>query len=270
MTSYSVAPSLPAGLTLNTTSGIISGTPTVASTLNTYVITGVYATGTETFNLKITISDGAPSSLSYASPNVYTKNTGISDLSPTSSGGAPTSYSISPTLPVGLNFNTTTGIVSGIPTVVTPTATYTVTATNSGGSTTFGIVITVKDIAPNNLTYTTPNVFVKNALITNLSPSSTGGAVVSYSISPTLPTGLSFDTATGEISGTPTIVSASATYTVTATNTGGSTTFGVVIRVNDVAPNGLSYNTPNVFTKGTAITALNPTVSGGSVTSYSI
>ncbi|WP_298222167.1 putative Ig domain-containing protein, partial [Flavobacterium sp.] len=270
ITSYSVSPALPAGLTLNTTTGVISGTPTVASALSTYVVTGVYATGSATFDLKITVIDGAPTSLSYVSPNVFTRNTGVSDLTPTSSGGIPTSYSITPALPAGLNFNTTTGVISGIPTTVTPIATYTVTASNSGGSTNFGIVITVKDMAPSNLNYPSPNVFTKNTLITNLVPMNSGGTVVSYSISPSLPAGFNFDTTSGIISGTPSAISTSATYTVTATNTGGSTTFGVIIRVNDVAPNNLSYNSPNVFTKGTAISSLNPTVSGGTVTSYSI
>ncbi|MBL0014704.1 MAG: hypothetical protein IPP30_13695 [Flavobacterium sp.] len=60
------------------------------------------------------------------------------------------------------------------------------------------------------------------------------------------------------------------TYTVTAFNSGGSTTFGVVITVNDVAPSALSYISPNVFTRGTTISNLDPTISGGIVTSYSI
>ena len=49
-----------------------------------------------------------------------------------------------------------------------------------------------------------------------------GGPVVSWSITPALPAGLSFNTSTGEINGTPTAVSPSATYTITATNAGGS------------------------------------------------
>ncbi len=270
MTSYSVSPSLPSGLTLNTTSGVISGTPTVAAIASNYTVTGNYASGSETFSLNITVTDGAPTALSYASPNVFTKGTGIADLTPTSSGGAVITYSVSPVLPSGLSLDTTTGVVSGIPTAVTPIATYTVTATNSGGSTSFGIVITVKDVAPSALSYTSPNVFTRTVAIANLTPTSSGGSVVSYSISPALPSGLSFNTSTGVISGTPTAISSSTTYTVTATNTGGSATFGVVIRVNDLAPSALSYNSPNVFTRNVAIANLNPTVSGGTVTSYSI
>ena len=98
----------------------------------------------------------------------------------------------------------------------------------------------------------------RNSAITSLFPTILG-TVISYSISPGLPAGLSFDTVTGEISGTPTVISSTTTYTVTATNSGGSTTFDVVITVNDIAPSLLSYNSPNVFTKNTAITNLNPT-----------
>ena len=55
--------------------------------------------------------------------------------------------------------------------------------------------------------------------MTATTPTSSGGAVVSWSVSPSLPAGLTFSTSTGEISGTPTSVTSSASYTVTATNT---------------------------------------------------
>jgi hypothetical protein len=82
--------------------------------------------------------------------------------------------------------------------------------------------------------------------------------------------GLSFDTASGVISGTPSVISGSSTYTVTATNSGGSTSFGIVITVNDSAPSFFRYTSPNVFTKDVAIAPLSPSVSGGAVVSYSI
>ena len=53
------------------------------------------------------------------------------------------SYSVSPALPAGLSLSTTTGILSGTPTVVTATAGYTVTASNSAGNTTAILTITV-------------------------------------------------------------------------------------------------------------------------------
>jgi hypothetical protein len=70
------------------------------------------------------------------------------------------------------------------------------------------------------------------AAITANTPSSGGGPVVSYSISAGFSaTGLTFDTSTGVISGTPTALCGATSYTVTATNSGGSTTALVTVTV---------------------------------------
>ncbi|MFL0163402.1 putative Ig domain-containing protein, partial [Aquirufa salirivi] len=70
--------------------------------------------------------------------------------------GTVTSYSISTPLPTGLLFNTTTGVISGNPSVTSPATDYTVTATNVTGSTTAVVRITVNAAAPSALSYTTP------------------------------------------------------------------------------------------------------------------
>lgn len=88
----------------------------------------------------------APTGLAYGTnPAVYLVNVAITDNKPTSGGGAPTGYSVSPALPAGLSLSATSGVISGTPTAATAQATYTVTATNSGGSTTAALVITVGD-----------------------------------------------------------------------------------------------------------------------------
>ena len=72
-----------------------------------------------------------PSALSYTTATAdYTVGTAITPNSPTSTGGAVTSYSVSPALPAGLSLSTSTGIITGTPTAVTATASYTVTASN--------------------------------------------------------------------------------------------------------------------------------------------
>ncbi len=179
-----------------------------------------------------------PSNLAYpTNPAVYTKGTAITANTPTSSGGPVISYSINPALPAGLNFNTATGVISGTPTGLSPQTTYTATATNSGGSTNLQLGITVNDVSPANLVYpTNPAVYTKGTAITANTPSSSGGPVVSYSISPALPSGLSFNNGTGAISGTPTVASPQTAYAVTATNSGGATNVQLSITVNDTSP----------------------------------
>jgi hypothetical protein len=53
-----------------------------------------------------------------------------------------------------------------------------------------------------------------------------------FSISPALPDGLSFNTATGEITGTPTAITASKTYTVKASNAGGTSNATFTLEVS--------------------------------------
>lgn len=81
--------------------------------------------------------------ISYSSPETYYTGTAIPNLSPTNIGGAATSYTISPALPAGLVFNTTTGVISGTPTAPSPATNYTVTATNASGNGNCTLNITV-------------------------------------------------------------------------------------------------------------------------------
>jgi len=77
----------------------------------------------------------APPSISFAS-SAYNGviNTPIS-IATINTGGSMETYSIAPTLPTGLSFNTTTGLISGTPTVILiPATIYTVTATNAAGT----------------------------------------------------------------------------------------------------------------------------------------
>lgn len=84
----------------------------------------------------------APTGLIYTSPTTATVNVAMTALTPTVSGTV-TTYAVNPTLPTGLTINATTGAISGTPTTLTDTATYTITASNSAGSTTFGLSLKV-------------------------------------------------------------------------------------------------------------------------------
>jgi DNA-binding beta-propeller fold protein YncE len=219
----------------------------------------------------------APTALSYsASTAVFTKGVAITPDNPTSSGGAVSSYSVSPVLPAGLTLSGSTGVISGIPTIVATAATYTVTASSSGGSTTATLTITVDDQAPSAFSYAAGTaIYIVNVPITENDPNNTGGTVISYSVSPALPAGLSLSTATGAITGTPTAATSQTEYTVTATNTGGHATAVVYITVNPAAsaalaaPAGLAYQFGSAtYTVGVAIPANVPTSAGGAPLPY--
>ena len=133
------------------------------------------------------------------------------------------------------NFSTSTGEISGTPSAVTSSATYTITATNTGGDATTTVTIVVNDVIPSSVSYSgSPFTLTKDSAMTAATPTSSGGTVVSWAVSPSLPAGLVIDSSTGVISGTPTAITASATYTITATNTGGDATTTVTIVVNDI------------------------------------
>jgi hypothetical protein len=186
-----------------------------------------------------------PSNLTYTgSPFTYTKGTAITAVAaPTNTGGAVVSYAVSPGLPTGLALNTTTGAITGTPTVVTASATYTITATNTGGNTSTTISITINDIPPSALTYIgSPFIFGKGTSITPIAaPTNSGGAATSYAVSPALPTGLSLNTATGAITGTPTTITTASNYVVTASNAGGNTTASLNIEVGAFVLDKLGY-----------------------------
>ena len=150
ITQYTIGPSLPAGLTINPTTGVISGTPSAVSSQTTYTVTGTNASGTVTATLVITVNVAAPANLSYNTPNVYTVGGGaITPLNPTSTGGPITQYTIGPSLPAGLTIDPSTGIISGTPTATSPQTTYTVTGVNVSGTITATLVITVNSgVAP--------------------------------------------------------------------------------------------------------------------------
>ena len=134
-------------------------------------------------------------------------------------------------------------LVASPPLQITPTTVYTVTATNSGGSGSFTLNITINDLPPNSLSYSTTS-FTETigSPMSAVTPTVSGGDVVTWEIHPTLPSGLSIDSSTGEISGTPTVLSSLTTYTVYANNSGGSATANIDITVNDVIPSSVSYD----------------------------
>ena len=85
----------------------------------------------------------APAFTLTSSTESRTVNTTATGFTISSTGGAIASFAINAT-PPGMNFNTTTGALTGTPNTVAAATTYTITATNASGSATqsFGLTVT--------------------------------------------------------------------------------------------------------------------------------
>jgi hypothetical protein len=254
----------------------IQATAPAGLTAGTIAVTTPGGTATSSTGYTVPLP---PTALTYSTPvAVYTNGVAIAANTPSSSGGAVTSYAVSPALPAGLALNTITGVITGTPTVVASVASYTVTASNAVGSTTASLTITVNGSAvpPTGLTYSTPTATYPQGLaITPNTPSSGGGAVSTYSVSPALPAGLVLNTSTGVITGTPTTPTATLTYMVTATNLGGSTSAPLTITVTasssaQVLMNGgFEQTTPIIWQGDTGIIGAAPGASNPNLVPHS-
>jgi len=213
-TSYG-ATGLPAGLSVNTSNGLISGTPTAAGS-STVALSATNSGGTGNATLSLTIAPSA-SAPAITSATTTTGKVGTAFSYQITASNSPTSFGATG-LPAGLSVNASTGLISGTPSAA-GTSTVTLSATNSGGTgnATLSLTIAPSTSAP--------------AITSATTASGKAGTAFSYQItatnSPTsygatgLPAGLSVNTSSGLISGTSTTAGTS-TVTLSATNSGGT------------------------------------------------
>ena len=213
---------LPTGLTLNASTGVISGTPTASASPATSITVRVNDTygcqGTQVITLQICpVITVSPTTL--AAPTV---NTAYSQTITAAGGTATYTYTLSSgALPAWATLSSA-GVLSGTPTTVT-SATFTVKATDANGcastrSYTLTPACQTITVAPATL----PNGTVNSAYSQTITSSGSVGTVTFAISSGSLPAGLSLNTSTGVISGTPTSTTA-ATFTVRATDANGCT-----------------------------------------------
>jgi len=87
-------------------------------------------------------------------------------------------------------------------------------------------------VAPSSLSYAgNPFVFSTHTPITPINPTVDGNPT-SYTVNPSLPTGVSINSETGQLFGRPLASKATTNYTVTASNPNGSTNFTLTLTVN--------------------------------------
>jgi hypothetical protein len=100
------------------------------------------------------------------------------------------------------------------------------------------------------LTALTPTV---NGAAPTLTPTVTG-TVESFAVTPALPAGLSLNTSSGAITGTPTVAAAQSNYTIIATNVSGNASFALSLAVN-AAVSGPPIDTAAIDTKAQKLAA---------------
>ena len=230
------ASGLPAGLSINSTTGVISGTAKTAGT-SSVTVTGTDSTGpsgsaTFTWNVGTTSN-----TVTVTNPGSQAGTVGTAaslQIAATDSASGQTLTYSATGLPAGLSISSATGLISGTPTTA-GSSSVTVTAkdtTGASGSASFTWTINPK--ATNTVTVTNPGSQAGTvgtaASLQIAATDSASGQTLTYSATG-LPAGLSISSATGLISGTPT-TAATSSVTVTATDTtgaSGSATFSWTI-----------------------------------------
>ncbi len=208
-----------AGLSLNTSTGVVSGTPTsgAAASFTLRATDALGCTGTRPYTLTpacLPITVSPASAIQGLAGASYTQTlTASGGLSPYSAWTV-----TSGTLPAGLTLNSSTGVISGTPTTATgPTVNVTVSVTDSYGCQ-GSQVVAIKicpaiAISPTTLANGTVGSPYSQAVT-----ASGGASPYIYSVwSGSLPAGLSLEPSTGIISGTPTST-ATAAFIVSATD----------------------------------------------------
>ena len=203
---YSLVGSWPTGITVNSSNGIVSGTPTVNGSftgLSIRVTDNLGATA-NLANFSITVAVG----IALSGTPVLTATQGIAYAGFTVAaigGTAPYTYSLVGSWPVGISINPSTGVVSGTPTISGNYTSLNVRVTDNVGAqatlSAFSINVATS-LAINGTPATTAT---QNFAYPGFTATASGGtAPYTYALVGTWPTGVTVDGFTGVVSGTPT------------------------------------------------------------------
>ena len=210
---------LPAGLTLNATTGAITGTPTASASATPLSFTatdaGVPAQAAIT-NLTLTVAAAATPTLAITTTSLASGRVGTAYSATLAASGGTSPYTwtlTGGTLPAGLMLNATTGAITGTPTALataTPLTFKVTDAASPAQSTTASLALT---IAPATLAITTTSLASGTVGMAYSATLAASGGTSPYTwtlTGGTLPAGLTLNATTGAITGTPT-ASANAT-----------------------------------------------------------
>ena len=241
-TSWESSPPMPPGLELRD-DGAIIGAPTILMPATTYTVTGSNDGGSDSTEITITVHDQAPSLIIYLDEDlILTLGEQMNDMNPSHNGGDVLSWEVDPPLPSGLNISRVTGRIYGTPDVLYERSSHIIYANNSGGYAALVLQITVNDKSVESIDYGSQDfdlVFGVSTL--NVTPTTSGGTAVSWSIEPPLPTGLQFNTQNGALTGSSDEITPWINYTIWANNSGGFFSTWLNIRIANMTPDNISW-----------------------------
>ncbi|WP_199140791.1 MBG domain-containing protein [Pedobacter sp. ASV12] len=223
------AGSLPAGITLNNSTGVLSGTPTAGGIFNFTLTatgsstgTGSPHSGSRAYTLAINAPTIVVNPVTLPTPNI---GVAYSQTLTSTGGTSPRSFAVTAGfLPTGITLNGATGILSGTPTAG-GTFNFTITATDAStgngpytGSRAYTFTIGAPTVVVNPATL--PNAAIASAYSQTITAN--GGTLpYSFAVSAgSLPAGVTLNGATGVLSGTPT-AGGTFNFTITATDASG-------------------------------------------------
>jgi hypothetical protein len=238
---------LPTGLALNATTGVLSGTPTAGGVF-TFRVKAANGVSPDAVTPSLTINVAAPPVFTAVTPPGAKKGSAYSYTFAASGNPAPTFSVASGSIPTGLTLNSTTGVLSGTPSAAGQFS-FTVKAANgvTPNAVSNTITITVADlpVAP-VFTAATPPSTATVGIPYSYTFAANGNPAPKFTAIGTLPTGLTLNATTGVLSGTPT------------------TAHRFVFEVkaaNGVKPDKITPLITITVTRAAAATAANPTLS---------
>lgn len=250
------ASNLPIGLTLNATSGEISGAPTAAGNA-TLTISASNGAGTASRTLALTILPPSPVITSASTSNGTFGTAYRHQINATNS---PTQFATT-SLPSGLAINAKTGLISGTP-LLDGTFTAKVFATNAGGTANQTLTFVIAPIRPQLTSLGTATAQVGRPFYYRITATNLARLYGAAN----LPSGLTLNATSGEISGVPT-TTGNASITVSASNGAGTASRTLALTILPATPIISSAATSN----GTIGTAYSHQITAsGSPTQYSI
>jgi hypothetical protein len=192
-----------------------------------------------------------PPVLSYSNTSfTYLVGMFVPPAIPRNRGGRISNCTITPDLPSGLSLSKTSCAIVGTPKSVDSSKSYKITASNNGGSSeaNFNLEV-VNPEPPSSLSYSGSPFSLSQSSQANITPTYLGGPIKSCTVTPSLASiGLSMDPRSCRIFGFPKKSQTSKDYTVTVSNSNGSTSTTIRIAVDQgssVASSGGTSSAPS-------------------------